>query len=198
MVNLKDSAGQSSNTNFKFGANDAQLSGYSFETGEYGKQIKFEFKIGEQTFFYWHSIANKIPGKDGVPNVWLFLKNIKDPIMSLLLCQYTEDEANKLYSGFEDQFLTTIDENDPAAVEKVVGSFWKAALNAIKLPLKTRIVLHYKGQYLQMPTAKQNAREGSWHIPFGVNPVVGDNLNSVKEVPEEAPAPTETKSDLDW
>jgi len=179
---------ESKGTFTQFGLNKFKFESFTIGDGQYGKQITFIFtrpgkeegKDFSQTF--WYQLVNKpIP----VDKLWTFtnkLQEFKD-VLAVVDENYEETFAEMWANAPE------FDESDVDSLAKFQGDFLTQILEKV-VGKEVNVVLHWKGEYLNIPSYKEN----DYKLPFGNNPVVYGGLNQTKVAPVVASAEPESGS----
>ena len=173
---------ESKGTFTQFGLNKFKFESFTIGDGQYGKQITFIFtrpgkeegKDFSQTF--WYQLVNKpIP----VEKLWTLtgkLQEFKD-VLAVVDENYEETFAEMWANAAE------FDESDADSLAKFQGDFLTQILEKV-VGQEVNVVLHWKGEYLNIPSYKEN----DYKLPFGKNPVVYGGLNQTKAAPVQASA----------
>lgn len=157
----------------QFGLNTFKFDSFVVEDGQYGKQIKFVFSrpgkddkdFTQQT---WFQLYNKTFTADEAWKMTSKLSQFKDV---LAVVEEDVDTAfNEMWANAPD-----FDENDVDSIINLQEVFLTGLLEKV-VGQDIQVVLHWKGEYLNIPTYKQN----NYQLPFGKNPAVAPGLNQVK------------------
>lgn len=186
------------------GINELFLQQFFVEQGSYGKQLVVEFsrnpEIAEDEKLFKGWVSFKGAHEKGEASTWLYgfqsqLRNYLDLVRPFN--KEADSIFNDLYREMEE---TSFDEKSKDDVQNLEESFvtqlFKKCLPKGYNEIPVNVILHYNDKgFLTIPYVKQN----SWNLPFGENPILGDNLNMVK--PErttgyaEFPTPTDTPTE---
>lgn len=171
---------ESKGTFTQFGLNKFKFESFTIGDGQYGKQITFIFtrpgkeegKDFSQTF--WYQLVNKpIP----VEKLWTLtgkLQEFKD-VLAVVDENYEETFAEMWANAAE------FDESDADSLAKFQGDFLTQILEKV-VGQEVNVVLHWKGEYLNIPSYKEN----DYKLPFGLKPIVYGGLNQTKAAPVQA------------
>lgn len=159
----------------QFGLNPFKFDSFVAEDTQYGRQFTFNFskEFGETilTQKFWYQLSKKFTEKDA----WKFtsrLEQFKDVLAAV------DNEYEQTYTDLREKYSSeTFDNESDESVQEFQEKFLTELLQLV-VGKEVNVVLHYKGDYLNIPSYKQN----DFKLPFGKNPTVYGGLNSVKGV----------------
>lgn len=188
------------------GINAMKMTEWSITESTYGKQlfVKFGYEINTKDGLitkeqqYWNPFKAAYTGEHDQAKMDSFTSMFATKLEEYVgvLAAYIGVPAAKKHQAAIEAVLfeQNIDIFDKTSVQNfeeqyIVELFKAFPANYTQMPIN--VVLHYNGQYLNIPKYKDN----SYKIPFGLNPVLGDNLVYSKSEPVAIFAPgTDTET----
>ena len=180
---------------YKVGLNQFFLKSFAIEDGQWGKQLLLEFaptnEENAKVFKYWWAFQ-QVFESGNVSKAQMFKGNLfkfKD-----FISNYVENGGDVLQEIFNTVFSKPVDETNQDTLDKVQTEFFKGIFAKLpkgfeKMPIN--VWLHYKGGYLNIPSYKENG----YNIPFGKDPIEGEDLNFEKPVRDNQPDQSEVVSE---
>lgn len=182
------------------GINVMKMVEWSITESTYGKQlfVKFGYEINTKDGVvlkeqqYWNPFKAAYAGDQDQKKMDSFSSMFATKLeeyVGVLAAYIGVPAAKKHQTAIESVlFEQNIDIFDKDSVQNfeeqyIVELFKAFPANYTQMPIN--VILHYNGQYLNIPKYKDN----SYKIPFGLNPVLGDNLVYSKAEPVSPFAP---------
>jgi hypothetical protein len=177
----------------QFGLNQFKLDSFVLEDGQYGKQVKLIFTkpgkdkdITQQT---WYQFVNKTIDAE---KIWQFGNKLQQWKNVLAVVDPSEEAWDEIFNSlpeFEPDDLDSLFACQESLVSQVLQKVVGQEMN---------VVLHWKGEYLNIPSYKENG----YNLTFGLFPTVHTGLKFVKSAPihvdSENEAETTTTAESGW
>lgn len=178
---------ESKGTFTQFGLNKFKFESFTIGDGQYGRQVTLIFtRPGKEedkpfTQMTWYPLVND------VKDYWKLgqLSQFKD-VLAVVDENY-EETFEELRASID------FDENDLDSILKAQEGVITTILEKV-VGQEVNVVLHYKGEYLNIPSFKDN----KYQLTFGKNPIVYGGLNQTKAVPVQASAEEPASSGSGW
>lgn len=172
-MKLTDIPQSTGGNTLQFGLNTFKFDSFVVEDGQYGKQIKFVFsRPGKDDKDFTQQAWFQLYGKTfTAEDAWKMTSKLAQFKDVLAVVEEDVDTAfNEMWANAPD-----FDENDVDSIINLQEVFLTGLLEKV-VGQDIQVVLHWKGEYLNIPTYKQN----DYQLPFGKNPAVALSLNQVK------------------
>jgi hypothetical protein len=169
------------------GINVMKMTEWSITESTYGKQlfVKFGYEINTKDGVvlkeqqYWNPFKANYTGEQDAKKMDSFTSMFAQKLEEYVdvLAAYIGVPAAKKHQAaieavlFEQNIDIFSKDSVQNFEEKYISELFKAfPANYTQMPIN--VILHYNGAYLNIPKYKDN----SYKIPFGLNPILGDNL----------------------
>jgi hypothetical protein len=164
---------------YSFGVNPMYIQEWSITDGQYGKQLEIVFCPNPNAekprmFKSWTPLRGAFKSDQG----YMFMSKISQ-YRGILDNYLGEELATEKFNAIKVALANVeFDNEDREQVQNLEEKIIKAIFKIVgeKLSEPINVVLHFKGEYLNVPNYKEN----DYNLPFGLNPIMGKSLNSEK------------------